>query len=199
MHYISNIMASALLEIWLSMWESLMTSLGLGGGKEGTLLLLGLDNAGKTTLLHRLRTGDVKHFPPTDRPYQSDKFTFQGLTFQAWDLGGHEAVRHIWEDYACECSAVIFIVDATDVNRIEEASFELDALIGEKLVEGIPIAVLFNKCDLPEAIPSAEICQKMNFDELVKMHGEDKVSAFRISVLRGEGYQQAFRWVATFL
>lgn len=192
-------MASALLEIWLSMWESLMTSLGLGGGKEGTLLLLGLDNAGKTTLLHRLRTGDVKHFPPTDRPYQSDKFTFQGLTFQAWDLGGHEAVRHIWEDYACECSAVIFIVDATDVNRIEEASFELDALIGEKLVEGIPIAVLFNKCDLPEAIPSAEICQKMNFDELVKMHGEDKVSAFRISVLRGEGYQQAFRWVATFL
>ena len=192
-------MAAALINLWQSLWESLMASLGLGGGKEGTLLLLGLDNAGKTTLLHRLRTGDIKHFPPTDRPYQSDKFTFQSLTFQAWDLGGHEAVRHIWEDYACECSAVIFLVDATDVNRIEEAGFELDALIGEKLVEGIPIAVLFNKCDLPTAISSKDICQRMNYDELVKMHGEDKVSAFRISVLRGEGYQQAFRWVATFL
>ena len=114
------------------MWESLMSSLGLGGGKEGTLLLLGLDNAGKTTLLHRLRTGDIKHVPPTDRPYQSDKFSFQRLTFQAWDLGGHEAVRHIWEDYVCECSAVLFLVDATDANRLEEAGFELDALIGEK-------------------------------------------------------------------
>lgn len=192
-------MATALINLWKSMWESLMASLGLGGGKEGTLLLLGLDNAGKTTLLHRLRTGDVKHFPPTDRPYQSDKFSFQGLTFQAWDLGGHEAVRHIWEDYACECSAVIFLVDATDTSRIEEAGFELDALIGEKLVEGIPIAVLFNKCDLPAAVPSRDICEKMNYDELAKLHGEDKFHAFRISVLRGEGYQQAFRWVATFL
>ena len=176
-----------------------MASLGLGGGKEGTLLLLGLDNAGKTTLLHRLRTGDVKHFPPTDRPYHSDKFSFQGLTFQAWDLGGHEAVRHIWEDYACECSAVIFLVDATDTTRFEEAGFELDALIGEKLVEGIPIAVLFNKCDLPAAVSSRDICDRMNFDELTKLHGKDMVQAFRISVLRGEGYQQAFRWVANFL
>jgi len=192
-------MASILINFWNTIWKSLLDSLGLGGGKEGTLLLLGLDNAGKTTLLHRLRTGDVKHFPPTDRPYQSDKFSFQGLTFQAWDLGGHEAVRHIWEDYVCECSAVLFLVDATDTSRMEEAGFELDALIGEKLVEGIPIAVLFNKCDLPAAITSQEICEKMNYDELSRMHGPDKVSAFRISVLRGEGYQAAFRWVATFL
>jgi GTP-binding protein SAR1 len=192
-------MASALVNLWMSMWEALMSSLGLGGGKEGTLLLLGLDNAGKTTLLHRLRTGDVKHFPPTDRPYQSDKFSFQGLTFQAWDVGGHEAVRHIWDDYVCECSAVIFVVDATDVNRMEEAGFELDALVGEKVVEDIPIAILFNKCDLPGAISSKDICQRMKYDELVQTHGAEKISAFRISVLRGEGYQQAFRWVATFL
>jgi len=83
-----NSMASILVNYWKSLWESLLSSLGLGGGKEGTLLLLGLDNAGKTTLLHRIRTGDIKHFPPTDRPYQSDKFSYQGLTFQAWDLGG---------------------------------------------------------------------------------------------------------------
>ena len=121
-------MASALVNFWNSLWETLLSSLGLGGGKEGTLLLLGLDNAGKTTLLHRLRTGDVKHFPPTDRPYQSDAFSYQGITFQAWDVGGHEAVRHIWEDYVCECSAVLFLVDATDADRMEEAGFELDAL-----------------------------------------------------------------------
>ena len=192
-------MASALINLWMSLWETLLSSLGLGGGKEGTLLLLGLDNAGKTTLLHRLRTGHVQHFPPTDRPYQSDKFSFQGLTFQAWDVGGHETVRHIWGDYVCECSAVLFLVDATDINRMEEAGFELDALIGEHIVADIPIALLFNKCDLPNAISSKDICQRLNYDELVQNHGADKISAFRISVLRGEGYQQAFRWVATFL
>ena len=50
-----------------------------------------------------------------------------------------------------------FLVDATDTGRLEEAGFELDALIGEKLVEGIPIAVLFNKCDLPAAVPSSNV------------------------------------------
>jgi len=112
---------------------------------------------------------------------------------------GHEAVRHIWEDYACECSAVLFMVDATDADRFEEAGFELDVLIGEKLIEDIPLAVLFNKADLPSARPSKEICQQMNYEELVRMHGTDKVAAFRISVLRGEGYQEAFRWISSFL
>lgn len=191
---------AALLNFCRSLWESLLSSLGLGGGKEGTLLLLGLDNAGKTTLLHRLRSGELKHFPPTDRPYQTEKFSpSPGLSFQAWDLGGHEAVRHLWEDYVCECSAVLFLVDATDANRLEEASFELDALIGEGIVEDVPIAILFNKCDLPEALPSKELCQKLSYDEIVKVQGQDKVSVFRISVLRGEGYHQAFRWVASFL
>ena len=190
---------SFLYEKFWSIWESLWKSLGFEG-KEGTLLLLGLDNAGKTTLLHRLRTGDVRSFPPTDRPHHmTEKFTCQGISFQAWDLGGHEAVRHVWEDYVCECSAVFFLIDSSDHDRIEEAGFELDALIGEKIVQDVPVAVLCNKCDLETAMPSKDICQRIQFDELQKMQGEDKIAIFRISVLRGEGYQSAFRWVSKFL
>jgi GTP-binding protein SAR1 len=164
------------------------------------LVVLGLDNAGKTTLLHRLRTGDVRNFPPTDRPHHhTEKFECQGLKFQAWDLGGHEAVRHLWEDYVCESSAVLFVVDASDSVRLEEAGFELDALIGEKIVQDVPVAILLNKCDLEEALPSSEICQRIHFDELQRMQGPDKIALFRISVLRGEGYPAAFRWVSNFL
>ena len=74
---------------------------------------MGLDNAGKTTLLHRLRTGSVQPFPPTDRPNLE---TFRmpsagsGIAFAAWDLGGHEAVRHLWEDYACDADAVVWLL-----------------------------------------------------------------------------------------
>jgi GTP-binding protein SAR1 len=187
-------------ETWRSLLDTLWKALGFEG-KEGSLVVLGLDNAGKTTLLHRLRTGgDVRSFPPTDRPHQTEKFECQNIKFQAWDMGGHEAVRHLWEDYVCECSAVLFLIDAADTKRLEEASFELDALIGEKIVKGLPVAILLNKCDLEdEAMSTTEICKRIQYGDLQRMQGEDNISIFRISVLRGEGYQSAFRWIADFL
>ena len=190
--------SSFLHDMWTSLWTSLWSALGFKG-KEGTLLLLGLDNAGKTTLLHKLRTGGVRNFPPTDRPARTEKFSYQGITFSAWDLGGHEAVRHLWQDYVCECKAVVFLVDASDSQRMEEVGFELDALIAERVVEGLPIAILFNKCDLQEAMTSEEMCQRIEYPNLCKIQGGEKMAVFRISVLRGEGYQEAFRWISTFL
>lgn len=188
-----------LYDTWRSLWYTLWKALGFQG-KTGTLVVLGLDNAGKTTLLHRLRTGDVQSFPPTDRPHlATETFVYQNISFAAWDLGGHEAVRHLWEDYVCESSAVLFVIDAADSTRLEEAGFELDALIGEKIVQDLPVAVLLNKCDLEDALSSAEICNRIHYDELQRIQGDDKLRMFRISVLRGEGYQAAFRWVAGFL
>jgi len=150
-------------------------------------------------LVHRLRTGSVRNFPPTDRPALTEKFTYRGITFQAWDLGGHEAVRHLWGDYVCECKAMLFLIDAADKERLEEAGYELDALVAEGVVEDLPVAVLLNKCDLPEATSSGEVCAKIQYHDIVNMHGEDKIQVFRISVLRGEGYEEAFKWISTFL
>lgn len=170
--------------------------------KNAKILFLGLDNAGKTTLLHRLRTGSVQPFPPTDRPNLE---TFRmpsagsGIAFAAWDLGGHEAVRHLWEDYACDADAVVWLVDATDADRFEEARDELDALVAEGTVEGVPVAVLLNKCDMEAARRSEEVAAAIGFEELCMRQGEDYMQMFRISVLKGEGYQEAFQWVASFL
>jgi len=192
-------MFQSIYETWRSLLDTLWNALGFEG-KEGSLVVLGLDNAGKTTMLHRLKSGgDIRSFPPTDRPRPTSTFECQNIKFQAWDMGGHEAVRHLWEDYVCECSAVLFLIDAADTNRLEEAGFELDALIAEKIVEGLPVAILLNKCDVEEAISTAEICKRIQYDDLQRMQGEDKIAVFRISVLRGEGYQSAFRWVADFL
>lgn len=181
---------------WL--WNSLLQSLGLAG-KEGSLLVLGLDNAGKTTLLYTLAAASTepRSFPPTDRP-ALNRFRMGGLQFSAWDLGGHEAVRYLWQDYVCDqVSAVIFLVDAADSDRLEEAAFELDALVaGDQTLAGIPIAVLLNKCDLETAMSTEEVCQRLEWDTLVQAQGgPEMMQIFRISVLRSEGYQQAFRWV----
>lgn len=190
--------SSALYNLWSTFLENFFQSIGLKG-KEGTLLLLGLDNAGKSTLVHRLRTGSIRNYPPTDRPSLTEKFTYRGITFQAWDLGGHEAVRHLWGDYVCECKAILFLIDAADTERLEEAGYELDALIADGVIEGLPVAILLNKCDLQEAASSAQICEKIQYQDIVSMHGVDKVRVFRISVLRGEGYEEAFKWLSSFL
>ena len=91
------------------------------------------------------------------------------------------------------------MLDSTDEARLEEAGFELDALIGEKIVADVPVAVLCNKCDLEAALPSREICDRIQYDDLKRQQGDDKIAMFRISVLKGEGYQSAFRWVSKFL
>ena len=181
---------------WL--WSSLLQSLGLAG-KKGSLLVLGLDNAGKTTLLYTLASAEdaTRSFPPTDRPALNE-FRTGGIQFSAWDLGGHEAVRHMWQDYVCEqVSAVVFLVDAADTERLEEAAYELDALVvGDKTLEGIPIAVLLNKCDLDDALSTEEVCERIEWETLVREQGgPEMMGMFRISVLKGEGYHKAFRWV----
>lgn len=177
---------------------SILSALGLAG-KDGTILLLGLDNAGKTTLLHRLRTGSILQFPPTERPHL-ETFQAEGVSFVGWDLGGHEAVRHLWEDYIPESSAIVFLIDAADQERFDEVRDELDALINtEELVDGVPIAVLLNKCDLEGAVHTDLVAGAIGFEELVMLHGEELMSLFRVSVVKGEGYQEAFQWLASFM
>mmetsp|Transcript_14950 Transcript_14950/g.20373 ORF Transcript_14950/g.20373 Transcript_14950/m.20373 type:complete len:225 (-) Transcript_14950:323-997(-) len=201
------------------LFEALLTSLGLRS-KSGTILLLGLDNAGKTTLLHRLRTGGaVQTFPPTDRPDLSESFQVGNVNFSAWDLGGHEAVRHLWEDYASNnvVDAVLFLIDAADSDRFEEVRDELDALIHDGLTndvetyerEGndapdgkVPLAILLNKCDLNEAQPTSVVSEQIGYGEILSAYEgreKNKVEMFRISVWRGEGYDDAFQWISSFL
>jgi len=195
--------------------------------KKGTILFLGLDNAGKTTLLHKLKTNSLFNaFPPTNRAHL-ESFSFGGIQFAGWDLGGHEAVRHLWEDYVCEASAIMFLVDAADWVRLEEVRDELDALIGDQvLMNGhghghghghgqIPLAIMLNKCDLVEAQGSEDIANAIGYSDIVQQYyniqnvneeeadsnvnEEERVKMFRMSVYRGQGYQEAFRWIASFL
>ena len=106
---------------YFSSWFDYFLSMFVGfQDKEASLVVIGLDNAGKTTLLHRLRTGTVRQFTPTER-VKEQNFQIAGIKFQGFDLGGHDAVRHLWEEYYLETDAIIFMVDCTDIRRFEEA------------------------------------------------------------------------------
>jgi len=182
-----------LLPNWVkSVFLQFFAALGLLN-KEATIVLLGLDNAGKSTLLRRMTDGSFTSFSPTERPHV-EEFQFGSVKFQAWDLGGHETVRYLWDDYMADSHGVVFMVDSADQERLDEAKTELLDLLGEPALQDAPVALLFNKQDLPAALGDEELRQILEWEEI----SQDRViEAFPTSVLMETGINQALQWLAS--
>ncbi|CAG9937839.1 unnamed protein product [Clonostachys rosea f. rosea IK726] len=99
--------------------------------KEIRILILGLDNAGKTTLLYRLKIGEVVTTIPTIG-FNVESVTYKNLNFNVWDLGGQTSIRPYWRCYYANTAAVIFVVDSTDIERLQTAADELSAMLNEE-------------------------------------------------------------------
>mmetsp|Transcript_3088 Transcript_3088/g.14549 ORF Transcript_3088/g.14549 Transcript_3088/m.14549 type:complete len:123 (-) Transcript_3088:877-1245(-) len=102
---------------------NILSSLGLYY-KNAKILFLGLDNAGKTTLMHILRDDRLVQATPTQQP-TAEEVIIGTVRFRAFDLGGHAAARQVWRNYYTTVDAVVFLVDSCDRERFTEARQEL--------------------------------------------------------------------------
>jgi ADP-ribosylation factor protein 1 len=92
--------------------------------QEVKLLLVGLDSAGKTTVLYRLKLGEVVAVIPTSG-YNVETVTHKNYYITMWDFGGRNQIRPLWRDHSKDTQGVIFVIDSNDMERMEEASNEL--------------------------------------------------------------------------
>ncbi|KAF4659427.1 hypothetical protein FOZ61_004737 [Perkinsus olseni] len=193
---------------WL--WDAL-SYLGLSR-KNAKILFLGLDNAGKTTLLHMLKDDKVATHVPTLHPH-SEELLIGKIRFRTFDLGGHETARRIWKDYYATVDGIIFLVDAADRTRFLEAAEELRQLLECQELCTVPIAVLGNKIDIRNAAGEEEFRQclglhshttfgrevKSGAAQSAQESGIRPVEVFMCSVVKRMGYAEGFKWLAQFL
>ncbi|KAA0201026.1 ADP-ribosylation factor [Fasciolopsis buskii] len=120
----------------------------LFGKKEIRVLMLGLDAAGKTTILYRLKLGNSVTTIPTVG-FNVETVTYKNVRFNVWDVGGQEKIRPLWRHYYTGSQGLIFVVDSSDRERIEEARQELHKIANDREMQDAVILVFANKQDLP--------------------------------------------------
>lgn len=141
----------------------------LWGKKEMRILMVGLDAAGKTTILYKLKLGEIVTTIPTIGSSSTclDHFTmsidakcigigfnvetveYKNIQFTVWDVGGQDKIRPLWRHYFQNTQGIIFVVDSNDRDRVVEAREELQRMLNEDELRDALLLVFANKQDLP--------------------------------------------------
>ena len=184
----------------LNFFRNILRSIGLWK-INAKIVFLGLDNAGKTTLLTVLKHGKVTQMPPTKHAH-SEELSIQNVNIHAFDLGGHNAMRKVWRDYFPDISAVVYLVDAADPERFEESRLELDKLLNNEEIGNIPVLILGNKIDKKEAVDEEEfrlalgLATQSNFGvQKLDNIGGKTIEVFMCSVARKMGFKEGLDWL----
>ncbi|KAK1839620.1 ADP-ribosylation factor [Colletotrichum chrysophilum] len=179
------------------------------GSKEMRLLMLGLDAAGKTTILYKLKLGqDVTTIPTVG--FNVETVTYKNVKFNVWDVGGQDKIRPLWRHYFSACftqlslancandpyptgtQGLIFVIDSSDRARIEEAKSELHRIINDREMKDSLLLVFANKQDINGAMKPQEVTEALQLSKL-----KDKVWYVVPScATTGEGLLEGLAWLS---
>ncbi len=158
--------------------------------KELRILLLGLDNAGKTSILKKLSEEEISHIMPT-QGFNLKCLSQEGFKLNVWDIGGQKAIRPYWKNYYENTDALIYVIDSADRRRMEETGVELNGLIEEEKLAGIPVLILANKQDLITSMAPKEISEALHLHNIRDRQWQIQAC----SAKSGAGLQEGVEWV----
>lgn len=152
--------------------------------------MLGLDNAGKTTIVKRIMNEDVNTVSPT-LGFIIKTIEYDGYKLNIWDVGGQKTLRTYWKNYFEKTDTLIWVVDATDRERMDDCRQELAGLLQEERLSGASLLVFKNKSDVPGAMAEDEVCERLRL-EAIKTH---KWHIMPCSAMTGMNLQEGLEWV----
>jgi len=164
------------------------------GLQEMRVVMLGLDAAGKTTVLYKLHIGEVLSTVPTIG-FNVEKVQYKNVQFTVWDVGGQEKLRPLWRHYFNNTDGLIYVVDSLDKDRIGKACSEFKTIISDPLMRNSAILVFANKQDLPGSLNPSEVCEALDMHSLRdrKWHVQGTVAT------AGEGLYEGLDWLSSTL
>lgn len=154
------------------------------------ILMLGLDNAGKTTIVKCIMGEDVNTVSPT-LGFIIKTIDYQGYKLNIWDVGGQKTLRSYWRNYFEKTDALIWVVDATDRFRLENCAEELAGLLQQERLLGASLLVFANKRDVDGCMTLEEIREGLRLDSI----GSHKWTILSCSAMTGENLFKGLDWV----
>ncbi|XP_074045352.1 ADP-ribosylation factor-like protein 11 [Macrotis lagotis] len=152
---------------------------------EPRVVIMGLDSAGKTTLLYKLKSRQVETYPTVGFNVESLEASKYG-SVTLWDVGGQDQLRSSWKDYLEDTDSLLYVLDSTDEDRLPEATIELENVLNNAHMAGVPLLVLANKQEMPGALSLLEIRDRMRLERF-----NDRCWELRgCSALTGEGLKE---------
>jgi len=169
---------------------SLLRKLKSQPDQEMRILLLGLDNSGKTTLLKSLASEDISHITPT-QGFNIKSVNSEGFKLNVWDIGGQRKIRPYWRNYFENTDVLIYVIDSADTKRFEETGEELNELLLEEKLVGVPVLIYANKQDLMNAESASGIAEGLNLHTI----RDRKWQIQPCSATNNEGVKDGLDWV----
>jgi len=160
--------------------------------RESSILVLGLDNAGKTAILYTLQLGEaVLHTVPTIG-FNVEEVIIGNVNIKMFDIGGQDSLRLLWPHYFSSTTGIAFVIDSADLDRIELARNELHALFSSKDLVGKPFLILLNKQDLPHAKKRDEMIDILQLKQVTS----SKWHILECIATKNDQLTTGFRWLA---
>jgi small GTP-binding protein len=155
---------------------------------KAKILMLGLDNAGKTTILYQMKLNEVVASVPTVG-FNVEEVNYKGLHFSVWDIGGQTKLRDLWHHYYSGSDAVIYVLDSSDEERLQLAKETLENVIDHPDMVNCPVLIFANKMDMASLRP-VQLVEKMGLHKSKRAWHLQPCCG-----LNGDGIIEGFEWL----
>ena len=174
--------------LFSKIWTSLISKINV------RILMVGLDAAGKTSVLYQLKMSELVKTIPTIG-FNVETLDYKGLTFTIWDVGGQDKIRMLWKHYYQNTDGIIFVVDSNDKERIKLSEEVLKLTLAEEDLKNSALLVMANKQDLSGALSPNEVTHQLGMNEIKSRNWLVQGT----SAQTGQGFKEGLYWLANTL